>query len=304
MPAETDRLGELAFHGLDPANCLGPVRRLRWTADLDWMAVMRQGRPVIVEGFVATWPAAGRWDLASFRKRLGDRTFRAAVLGPGGVTTLDACNEIPLPFGAFADRIEAQVGRPAAEGDVYLAQGGSLLQADPAVRALRDEVVVPRVPLDLFAQTLWIGSGGNVSYLHFDPMENVLAMVAGTKRLVLFAPDQTRHVYPIYDPDPLGSAVDLRAPDYTRHPRLRQARYQEVVLEAGEALYLPLGWWHHVASSGLNIAVNVWWYPRAFQWLVNEPMRGLARRQLASPRGRRRLAKAHLESLKRHLGLT
>lgn len=37
-----------------------------------------------------------------------------------------------------------------------------------------------------------------------------------------------------------------------------------VTVKAGEALYLPAGWWHHVAQSGggvngVCVAVN-WWY--------------------------------------------
>jgi ribosomal protein L16 Arg81 hydroxylase len=33
------------------------------------------------------------------------------------------------------------------------------------------------------------------------------------------------------------------------------------VLEAGELLYLPPGWWHHVRSLGVTISVNTWWAP-------------------------------------------
>ncbi|MBC7543757.1 MAG: cupin-like domain-containing protein, partial [Candidatus Sericytochromatia bacterium] len=240
----------------------------------------------------------GPWSPGTPRARLARRPVRAAVLGPGGVTSLDYSQETPMLFAELADRLVSQVGRPAQAGDVYLAQGGSLMGDEPAIRALLAEVVVPQVPLAISAANLWIGSGGNVSYLHFDPMENVLAMLCGRKKLVLIPPDQTHHVYPIYDPDPLGSATDLRRPDFAKHPGLHLATYSEVVLEAGEALFIPLGWWHHVASEGLNIAVNVWWYPRHVRWLLNAPMRGLFLSQLTSRQGLKRLLKVKWKALR------
>lgn len=43
-----------------------------------------------------------------------------------------------------------------------------------------------------------------------------------------------------------------------------------ITLRAGETLYLPVGWWHHVRQTGLTIAVN-WWYDaelRGMTWVL------------------------------------
>ena len=58
------------------------------------------------------------------------------------------------------------------------------------------------------------------------------------------------------------SLVDLKRPDLTRYPRFSEAlaHGQEAVLEAGDALYIPSMWWHHVeALEGFNVLVNYWW---------------------------------------------
>lgn len=35
--------------------------------------------------------------------------------------------------------------------------------------------------------------------------------------------------------------------------------YVECVLQAGEALYIPIGWWHYVRSCSTGISVSYWW---------------------------------------------
>lgn len=52
----------------------------------------------------------------------------------------------------------------------------------------------------------------------------------------------------------------------------------DITLEAGDSLYLPAGWWHHVRqSSRCTIALN-WWYDmemRGMSWIVLSFLRGI-----------------------------
>lgn len=43
------------------------------------------------------------------------------------------------------------------------------------------------------------------------------------------------------------------------YPGLSRVPYTECVLEAGEALYIPVGWWHYVRSCGTGVGVSFWW---------------------------------------------
>jgi hypothetical protein len=52
--------------------------------------------------------------------------------------------------------------------------------------------------------------------------------------------------------------IDLR--EGGEHEDFNKLQWFEVDLQAGDCLYLPPGWWHHVSSSvAPNMAVNVWW---------------------------------------------
>lgn len=55
--------------------------------------------------------------------------------------------------------------------------------------------------------------------------------------------------------------VDVEQPDLVRFPALARARGLEVTLEAGDTLWLPAYWWHHVRQldEGLpNLSLNMW----------------------------------------------
>jgi jumonji domain-containing protein 7 len=52
----------------------------------------------------------------------------------------------------------------------------------------------------------------------------------------------------------------------------------DITVEAGETLYLPAGWWHHVRQSGeIVIALN-WWYDMemcGMSWVCLSFLRGI-----------------------------
>ena len=60
---------------------------------------------------------------------------------------------------------------------------------------------------------------------------------------------------------PLTRMIDISAVNDTLWPCFRHARQMSttVVLEAGDALYIPPYWWHQVLSEGRSLAVNFWW---------------------------------------------
>ena len=49
----------------------------------------------------------------------------------------------------------------------------------------------------------------------------------------------------------------------------------QITVNAGETLYLPAGWWHHVRQADDTIALN-WWYDaesQGLQWAVLRTLR-------------------------------
>jgi len=111
---------------------------------------------------------------------------------------------------------------------------------------------------------VWVGAGGQIVNLHIDPYKNFMSMLNGQKRVTLFPPAATHDLYvaPLDKQwaNVIASRVQLTRWDRSAYPRVAQALKlgMKATLRAGEMLYVPPLWWHHVESSDLNIMVNCW----------------------------------------------
>lgn len=130
--------------------------------------------------------------------------------------------------------------------------------------AFLEQHSLPLLPASV-APRIWIGNQV-ITPAHFDESLNIACVVAGRRRFTLFPPEQVANLYigPLdFAPTPTPiSMASLTEPDFARFPRLRTALENAVVaeLEAGDALYIPTLWWHHVESLELfNVLVNYWW---------------------------------------------
>ncbi len=140
-------------------------------------------------------------------------------------------------------------------------QGASV---DTLLPGLADENPMPLFEKSILPK-LWLGNKVTVS-AHYDGSDNLACVVAGRRQFVLFPPDQVANLYPgPLDFTPAGtpvSLVSLHHPDFERYPRYRDAlkNAQTARLMPGDAIFIPMLWWHHVDSlAPVNGLMNYWW---------------------------------------------
>ena len=240
-------------------------------ADLD--ARLRDATtPFIIRGLIADWRMvrAGRQSPRAARdyieRHARDMPFAVSVAMPdsGGRLFYDAAHAMnfqmlraKLPE-IFA-RIDANEGAADAHA-IYLASI-DMHQFFNGLHEANHVDLGDRTPL----AGIWMGTRTRIA-AHNDVPDNLACVAVGRRRFTLFPRDQFRNLYlgPV-DNTPAGRAVsmvDFHDPDYAAHPRFREALQhgQVAELEAGDALYIPAMWWHHVEGlSDFNVLVNYWW---------------------------------------------
>ncbi len=111
---------------------------------------------------------------------------------------------------------------------------------------------------------LWVSGAGLTVPLHFDPVEQLHWVLQGRKTFRCYRPG-VRDYYPngTFSKGPFMSRVDADAPDLDAYPRFGRTTAVDIVVEAGEMMYLPPFWWHQVRSEdALNVSVNWAWFSK------------------------------------------
>lgn len=250
-----------------------PIRELRVEGAQALDALLREAKePFVVRGLVADWPLvqAGRRsgrDARDYLLRLrrdtlftvsvgtpesGGRLFYDDAMGMNFRTTRAKLPDI------FA-QIDAVEGREDAP-PIYLAS----IDVHDFFAGLHEANHVDLGERTCLA-SIWMGTRTRIA-AHNDFPDNLACVAAGRRRFTLFPREQFRNLYlgPV-DNTPAGRAVsmiDFHAPDFAAHPRFREAlRHAQVAeLEAGDAVFIPSMWWHHVEGlDPFNVLVNYWW---------------------------------------------
>jgi hypothetical protein len=102
------------------------------------------------------------------------------------------------------------------------------------------------------------GMRGVIAENHFDGSRNAIAVLGGERRYILSHPKECPHLalFPKDHPSARHSAVDWSSPDLETYPEFELAQGNEVVMQAGDVLYLPTNWFHYIVSLSLNFQCN------------------------------------------------
>ena len=269
--------------------------------------ILNSAEPLVLRGLVAHWPVvrSGTGSVASavayLRGFCGDATV-GAWFGPPEIRGRFFYNGDLSGFNYRAAMVKLhavfdELGRCQHDPEPPAVYVGSTT-VDTCLPGFRAQNDVGAVPADALA-SIWIGNRTRVA-AHYDMPDNLACVAVGRRRFTLFPPAQLPNLYvgPL-EFTPAGqqiSMVDFANPDFGRFPRFAQAldSASVVELEAGDALFIPGMWWHHVeALDAFNVLINYWWsrspaylgVPQGALMHALLSLRGLPPRQRAAWRG-------------------
>lgn len=206
--------------------------------------------PVVFTDIVPRW--RHQWTPTYLREHFGHAEIEACT-DREGQQKPDANwrqHRKTLSLADYIDRMDG-LGQERSN-DLYLI-ANNRNTARPELRPLWDDVVLPAGWFDTsrlpFGSALWLGPAGTLTPLHHDTSTILFCQIYGRKRITLVPPwcaallDSADGVYNHRRGDQL-TAEGIEA--------------QEITVEPGDALLLPLGWWHEVLAldASVSLAIN------------------------------------------------
>lgn len=209
-------------------------------------ALAAQGLPFLMTGQVSRWPLCqltpqvlrDQYSQMPVRARVGD--YINTAFAPDRAMA-------DMRMGEYLDLIDAgDYDLPPYLGNLELRELNRLCHWP----VYFDKMGPPR---------FWIGPAGTITPLHADYDDNIFAQIWGSKRIMLAPPHHEPWLYPKPANEILfGSPVDAEAPDYQRYPLAQQASLIECIVDAGQMLYIPAGWYHQVHALSFSLSSNRW----------------------------------------------
>jgi hypothetical protein len=217
---------------------------------------IRARRPVVLAGAANPWPAMEKWSFEYF-KGIGEDTTVGVEVGNANQyrTFREKWNLSKYINYIVSGRFDGLDGRGDRPGGIPYLVVFDLFKHFPH---LVEDVDFSMWPNGHRFYAGWIGPQGAYTGLHYDKCHGLLAQIRGSKRLRVYDPGQWPYMYESskWDFGSVLSRVDARHPDLEKFPLFAKAEYQEVVIEAGDILYIPRRWPHDVLTLSPSISLS------------------------------------------------
>lgn len=208
-------------------------------------------RPVKLTGLVGDWPALGRWTLDYLEAKVGDAVVELQAQR-GTAQDYEIAKDRHKRHARMTDVIGLL--RDGHQGNDFYVTAYNDTTNKQTLAPLWDDlgpisILRPSGGRDGF---FWMGPKGTVTPFHHDLTNNLLVQVAGRK-LVRMVPSyevaRMRNALHCFS-DWSAEALDALAGD-PKAPRVLSCE-----IGPGEAIFLPIGWWHHVVGLDMTISLS------------------------------------------------
>ena len=214
--------------------------------------------PLVVKDLAKDWPAYTKWNWSYFKQLVGNKK-----VGLYNNVKSDAYTPINTAddYKTFGEYIDMVSNGPAA-WRIFLFN-----IFDHAPELIKDftwpehlmKGFVKKYPM------LFTGGATSITHMHFDiDVSHILhTQFIGKKRVLLFPYQEQHKLY--RKPFEVLSLADFSnysdetksKLDFEKFPALKLAKGYEVILEHGDTLFMPAGYWHHMEYIESGFAMSL-----------------------------------------------
>ena len=227
-------------------------------------------KPVVITDLAKQWPAYGKWDWDYFKSIVGDLNVGLYNnVKSDAYTPINTADDY-MKFGNYIDMVR----QGPAEWRIFLF---NIFEHAPRITEdfeWPEELMkgfVKRYPM------LFVGGQGSITHMHFDiDLSHILhTQFVGRKRVLLFPFEEQHKLY--RKPWEVLSFVNFESYfdnnnklDPDKYPALKLAQGYEVILDHGDTLFMPAGYWHHMEYLDSGFAMSL----RALQSSLGGKLKG------------------------------
>ncbi|HEY1165126.1 MAG TPA: cupin-like domain-containing protein [Chitinophaga sp.] len=211
-------------------------------------------KPVVITSLSAEWPAREKWTWEYFKSIVGQQTVGVYNNERASAGTPVNGADDYIRFGDYLDMIQ--------QGPVTLRIFlFNIFQHAPQIT--KDFTWPEHLAKGLLKKypMLFVGGAGSVAHMHYDiDLSHIFhTQFLGRKRVLLLENKQSPYIYRM--PFTVESAASFvnwhQALDTQQFPALEHANGYTAILQHGDTLFMPGGYWHHMEYMDSGFAMSL-----------------------------------------------
>ncbi len=228
--------------------------------------------PVVIKGMAKKWPAYTKWNWDYLKSVAGQKEVGIYNnVKSDAYTPINKADDYTT-FGKYVDMIK----NGPAQWRIFLF---NIFSHAPQ---LRNDFEWPDAYMKGFVKAmpmLFVGGTGSITHMHFDiDLSHILhTQFIGKKRVLLFPFREEKKLY--RKPFEVLSLADFSnyydaeksKLDYEKFPAIAAAEGYDIILEHGDTLFMPGGYWHHMEYLESGFAMSL----RALNHSFSGKMKGV-----------------------------
>jgi Cupin-like domain len=225
-------------------------------------------KPVVIKNLAKQWPAYSKWNWDYFIDMVGDKEVGVYNnIKSDAYTPINTADDY-MKFGDYLRKVKAG----PLDLRIFLFnifQHAPQLVSDFTWPDHLMKGFVKKYPM------LFTGGQGSITHIHFDiDLSHILhTQFIGRKRVLLFPYEEQKKLY--RKPWEVLSVANFanynQDFDYENFPAVKLAKGYEVILEHGDTLFMPAGYWHHMEYIDGGFAMSL----RAMQSSLGGKLHGV-----------------------------
>lgn len=216
---------------------------------------LKPRKPLIIRKATESWPALKKWTFDYLKETVGDITvplYDSSKADPAAPINASAAE---MKFGDYIDLIQTQ------PTDLRIFLFDPIKYAPGLLEDYRSPGDLMGGFLDKYPN-MFFGGKGSVTFLHYDiDLAHIFhTHFNGRKHVILFDNKWSERLYRIPYATYALEDYDIEKPDFNKFPALNGVEGQEAILEHGDTLFMPTGYWHWMKylDGSFSISLRAW----------------------------------------------